>query len=73
MKKLFKAIRQKNLEEVKSMIEKNPDLVNCTSAPPPKKDNGQSPLQVALKIGACEIIDFLIKNHANVNFMEAEQ
>lgn len=40
--------------------------------PPPKKDNGQSPLQVALKIGAYDIIDYLIKNNADVNFMEAE-
>lgn len=72
MKNLFKAIRQKNLAEVKSIIAKNPDLVNCVATPPPKKDNGQSPLQVALKIGAWEIIDFLIQHHADVNFMEAE-
>ena len=72
MKKLFKAIRNENLEEVKSIIEKNPKLVNCTSTPPPKKDNGQSPLQVALKIGAFEIVDYLIENGADVNFMEAE-
>lgn len=56
MKKLFKAIRQENLEEVKSIIEKNPQLVNCVATPPPKKDNGQSPLQVALKISAFEKI-----------------
>lgn len=72
MKKLFKAIRQENLEEVKKIIEKNPDLVNCVATPPPKKDNGQSPLQVAIKISAFEIIDYLIENNADVNFMEAE-
>ncbi|MDE7424440.1 MAG: ankyrin repeat domain-containing protein [Lachnospiraceae bacterium] len=72
MKKLFKAIRQENLEEVKSIIEKNPQLVNCVATPPPKKDNGQSPLQVAIKISALEIIDYLIVNGADVNFMEAE-
>ncbi len=72
MKKLFKAIRQRNLREVKSIIEKRPDLVNCVATPPPKKDNGQSPLQVALKIGACDIIDYLIEQHADVNFMEAK-
>lgn len=70
--KLFKAIRQENLEELKSIIAKKPDLVNCVATPPPKKDNGQSPLQVALKIGACDIIDYLIENNADVNFMEAE-
>lgn len=72
MKKLFKAIRQENLEEVKAIIEKKPELVNCTAAPPPKKDNGQSPLQVAIKIGAFDIADYLIEKGADVNFMEAE-
>lgn len=72
MKKLFKAIRQEKLEEVKSIIEKNPELVNCVVTPPPKKDNGQSPLQVAIKISALEIIDYLIESGADVNFMEAE-
>lgn len=72
MKKLFKVIRQKNLEEVKAIIEKNPKLVNCVAVPPPKKDNGQSPLQVALKIGAVEIVYYLIENGADVNYMEAE-
>lgn len=72
MKKLFKAIRQENLEEVKSIIEKNPELVNCVATPPPKKDNGQSPLQVATKIGAIEIINYLLEQRADVNFMEAE-
>lgn len=72
MKKLFKAIRQENLEEVASIIEKNPELVNCVATPPPKKDNGQSPLQVATKIGAIEIINYLLEQRADVNFMEAE-
>lgn len=72
MKKLFKAIRQENLEEVKAIIEKKPALVNCVATPPPKKDNGQSPLQVAIKIGAVEIVNYLIESGADVNFMEAE-
>lgn len=72
MKKLFKAIRQENLGEVKAIIEKKPALVNCVAAPPPKKDNGQSPLQVAIKIGAEEIVYYLIESGADVNFMEAE-
>ena len=72
MKKLFKAIRQENIEEVKAIIEKRPELVNCVAVPPPKKDNGQSPLQVALKTGAVEIAYYLIENGADVNFMEAE-
>lgn len=72
MKKLFEAIRQKNLEEVKAIIKKKPGLVNCVAASPPKMDNGRSPLQVAVKIRAFEIIDYLMENGADVNFMEDE-
>lgn len=72
MKKLFKAIRDKNIELVKQLIDTNPELVNCTAKQPPKKDDGQSPLQVALKTGAFDIAEFLIDNGADLNFMEDE-
>lgn len=72
MKKLFKAIRQGNLDEVTCIIEKKPELVNCVSGALPKKDHGQSPLQVALKSGNYEIADYLIEHGADINFMEAE-
>lgn len=49
MKKLFKMIRQGNLEEIKRILEKKPDLIACTATAPPKKDDGQSPLMVAIK------------------------
>ena len=72
MKKLFTAIRQGNLDEVKSILEKKFELVNCVSGALPKKDHGQSPLQVALKTGKYEIADYLISHGADVNFMEEE-
>ena len=72
MKKLFVVIRQGKIDEVKNIIEKKPELVNCVSGPLPKKDHGQSPLQVALKTGNYEIADYLISHGADVNFMEAE-
>lgn len=72
MKKLFNSVRQGNLDEVKRIIEKNPELVNCVSGKLPKKDHGQSPLQVALKTGQFEVADYLICRGADVNFMEAE-
>ena len=72
MKKLFKAIRENNCELVIQLINTNPDLVNCTAKQPPKKDDGQSPLQVALKTGAFDIADYLIDNGADLNFMEDE-
>ena len=72
MKKLFTEIRQGNLDEVKSILEKKVELVNCVSGALPKKDHGQSPLQVALKTGKYEIADYLISHGADVNFMEEE-
>lgn len=72
MKKLFKAIRDKDIELVKKIIDDKPELVNCTAKQPPKKDDGQSPLQVSLKIGAFDIAEYLIDNGADLNFIEAE-
>jgi len=72
MKKLFTVIRQGKIDEVKNIIEKKPDLVNCVAGALPKKDHGQSPLQVALKTGNYEIADYLILHGADINFMEAE-
>ena len=42
MKKLFVAIRNSDLDTVKQLIEKKPELVNCVAKQPPKKDDGQS-------------------------------
>lgn len=71
MKKLFTAIRQGKIEEVKSIIERKPELVNCVSGPLPKKDHGQSPLQVAFMTGKYEIaftyVKRLIEMGADVN------
>lgn len=72
MKKLFRAIRQKDYELVKELISSKPELVNCTAKQPPKKDDGQSPLQVALKTGAFDIAEYLIDNRADLNFIEDE-
>lgn len=72
MKKLFTVIRQGKLDEVKTIIERKPELVNCVSGALPKKDHGQSPLQVAFKTGNYEIADYLISHGADINFMEAE-
>lgn len=73
MKKLFKSIRHNDLEEVRVIIEKKPELVSCISTPPPKKDAGQSPLQVAIKVDAFDIAYYLIEKGADVNFMESEE
>lgn len=72
MKKLFKAIRNSDINEVKEIITKKPELVNCVAKQPPKKDDGQSPLQVAFKTGNTDIAEYLIDMGANVNFIEDE-
>lgn len=72
MKKLFVAIRQSNLEAVKELLDKKPELISSTAKQPPKKDHGQSPLQVAIKSGNFAIADYLLDKNADVNFMETE-
>ena len=72
MKKLFVLLRQGNLEEIKKIITAKPELLNCVAGPQPKKDHGQSLLQVALKSGNFDIADYLIDQGIDVDFMEAE-
>lgn len=72
MRKLFLAIRHGDLALVKDIISKKPELVNSTAKQPPKKDDGQSPLQVAIKSGNFEIANYLLDSGADVNFMEGE-
>ena len=72
MKKLFTAIRQGDAETVCALLDKKPELIACTAKAPPKKDAGQSPLQVAIKSGNLEIAHLLLDRGADVNFMEAE-
>jgi hypothetical protein len=72
MKKLFLAIRQKKIDEVSRILDKNPELVNCISEGDPKKDNGQAPLQIAIKTDNYDIAELLINRGADVTFMETE-
>ena len=70
MKKLFTAIRKGDIDTVKALIGKDNSLVFCVAKQPPKSDDGQSPLQVALKTGMLEIANYLLDMGADVNFME---
>lgn len=70
MKKLFTMIRQGNLEEVRYIIEKRPDLIACTATAPPKKDHGQSPLMVAIKSDNLDVAHLLLDLGADVNFRD---
>lgn len=71
MNKLFKDIRHGDIEAVRAAISKNVTAVNeVYDAKTPKKDIGQSPLQVAIKCGEFEIIEFLLENGADSDFIE---
>lgn len=71
MQKFFKDIRHNDIDAVRNAIKKKPAVVNeIFDGQKPKKDVGQSPLQVAIKCGHFEIIDLLIENGADIDFME---
>lgn len=73
MNKLFKDIRQGNIDSVKAIIEKKPEAVNeIFTGTKPKKDIGQSPLEVAIKCGAFEIVDYLLDHGADPDFVESQ-
>ena len=72
MKKLFTAITKNDVQTVRTLLNKSPDLIHCVSKAPPKKHDGQSPLQVALKTARTEMIELLLTYHPDVNFMESE-
>ena len=71
MNAMFKEIRHGDIEKIRMRIAKNLAVVNeVYTGTKPKKDIGQSPLQVAIKCGQFEIIDLQIENGADVDFME---
>ena len=70
MKKLFTVIRQGKLDEVARILDKNPDLISCLAKAPPKKDDGQSPLMVAIKSDNLEVAHLLLDRGADVNFQD---
>ncbi len=72
MQKTFKAVRSGDIDSVRKIFDTNPDEINAVTKQPPKKDDGQSLLQVALKSGNLDIANLLLDYHANVNFMESE-
>ncbi len=68
MRKLFDAIRKRENDIVRDLIAENPDLVNSVATAPPEQDEGQSPLQVAIKTGNFVIVDSLLDRGADVNY-----
>lgn len=73
IKTFFKAIRGNDLQVVVTLVNSNKEYVSVCNFAPPKKDDGQSGLQVAFKTGNFDISRFLIDNGADVNFMEKSE
>lgn len=72
MKKLFSAIRKKEINEISKILDKNPELVNCIAKGISKRDDGEIPLQTAIKTENFDIAKLLIERGADVKFMETE-
>jgi ankyrin repeat protein len=66
----FNAIRKGDLEQVAALIAADKAYLTVCRAPP-KKDDGQSGLQVAFKAGQFAIATLLIEQGADVNFQES--
>jgi ankyrin repeat protein len=70
IKIFFQAIRAGDLQQVKDLVTESKEYLRATNFAPPKKDDGQSGLQVAFKTGQFSIAAFLIQEGADVNFIE---
>ncbi|PSL43932.1 hypothetical protein CLV51_107244 [Chitinophaga niastensis] len=70
IKTFFQAIRDSDLQKVAELIDTNKAYINICNVSPPKKDDGQSGLQVAFKTGNFDIAKLLIAQGSEVNFIE---
>jgi ankyrin repeat protein len=70
IKIFFQTIRDGDLQKVKELISSDKKYLNVTNFAPPKKDDGQSGLQVAFKTGNFDIAEYLIEQGADINFIE---
>ena len=68
---MFTCIRQGKVDEVAAILDRKPELVSCLAKAPPKKDDGQSPLMVAIKSDNLEVARLLLDRGADVNFQDA--
>ena len=70
MQKTFQLLRRGDIEGVRQILDKKPEEVNAVSGDKPKRDQGQSLLQVAIKSGHLDIADLLLDRGADLNFIE---
>ena len=67
MQKTFQLLRRGDIEGVRQILDRKPEEVNAVSGDKPKRDQGQSLLQVAIKSGHLDIADLLIDRGANLH------
>ncbi len=73
IKVFFKAIKNGEIAQVCELLDDNSEYLTVCNVAPPKKDDGQSALQVAFKTGNFEIAKLLIDKGADLNFMETSE
>ncbi|MBL7770778.1 MAG: hypothetical protein JNK20_17505 [Flavipsychrobacter sp.] len=66
----FKAITDGDLATLNRLLDEKPEYLNVCNVAPPKKDDGQSGLQLSFKTGRFEVTKLLIDRGADVNFQE---
>jgi len=70
IKIFFKAVADGDIKNVTELLNSKSEYLSICNVAPPKKDDGQSGLQIAFKTGNFEIARLLIDRGANTNFME---
>ncbi|HRH50511.1 MAG TPA: hypothetical protein PLP23_17270 [Panacibacter sp.] len=73
IKIFFQAIRHSDLQKVKELVLSDREYLTATNFAPPKKDDGQSGLQVSFKTANFDIAEYLIEQGADINFIETSE
>lgn len=68
---LFREIRAGDVAAVANRLDRDPALVHAIAKSPPKKDDGQSTLQVAIKSANIDVAYLLLDRGADVRFMDS--
>lgn len=67
---MFTEIRRGDVLAVAARLERDPRLVHAVAKAPPKKDDGQSTLQVAIKSSQFEVAHLLLDRGADVKYID---
>jgi ankyrin repeat protein len=73
IKAFFKAISDSDINKVSELINSDKEYLTVCNVAPPKKDDGQSGLQVAFKTGNFDIAKILVEQGADINFIESSK